>query len=998
MSTAEAPPWRSLPNQTFDCDQQCYPYQPTVSFSDGDGIKHAVSTNPEHETQSLLISNNATLCENNTSSFFNPAGTAATNTPVCCYFSVHHPSSSIQYIPVNNFNNDSRVVGNMPAISNQYSGYNTHAILSQPLANLICRNQNLLSHNMYSNPASVNNPFSGQSAVISQPNVPLMSQWTHAAAQCIAGVTSDGNTNPSVGVFSSVTPISQQQFPHVSSGGTVYYGFPNHDASAENTYIYQQQPLAADPSNTLPSLQRAPQPQAVTLNDLFQALSVSKKDPLPEWKLAQYDGNPLQWHEWFGQFCSTVDAASLSDDVKLTYLKTLVTGKAKSAIAEFAYSGRMYKDALKTLERKFGQPQNVITARLDKLSSFPQLRMHNSENIISFSMTISSLVAVFRSLDYEEDLKSVSLLNQALSKIPPNMRKSWSLFVVKRNWSRPNLIDFNNWLKDKAEAHEQMKNMPGKPKVEEPSKTKAVTRVFASTSTVEKNFEYPSCILCKGKHALWKCSVFKEKTPTQRAKFSAENKLCFSCLQGNHSFRQCPRAKKCTKPGCTSTHSVLLHEAERVFPSRNPDKNDSHTRPNAGQPRSNAEPDKASINADRKSFSKNIPNASSNHADINPVPLDVSCAISNDQSSIITSKGLLPIIKLQVSTDFQSADCLTLCDSASSHSWISAKLVKCLNLSGRDLDLTVNGINTTTVVKTKQVQMKVSSNFDGFEYIFDLTAFVKDELKVGTDTVNIPALQSKYPYLAPIKPIVYSYADVDLIIGQDSFHAIRPEEYFKSEADPNTSPVAVRLPIGWVLSGPMPTSTGFLSTCFKCNTDDTELACQIKRWYEIESYGAYKQVDSRSAEDKRAAKILDSSTVHDGSRYAVGMLWAEKSIMLPDNYYSSLVQLKSLEKRLAKDPHLRDQYSKTIEDDLSKGYVIEVPPHKFSNRSIREWYLPHHPVVNPNKPGKVRRVLNGASKFHDTSLNKSLLVRTRPTAKPCVRSPPFSSTSFCRIG
>ena len=90
--------------------------------------------------------------------------------------------------------------------------------------------------------------------------------------------------------------------------------------------------------------------------------------------------------------------------------------------------------------------------------------------------------------------------------------------------------------------------------------------------------------------------------------------------------------------------------------------------PNAGQTRTNAEPDKANTNADRKSFSKNIPNASSNHADTIPVPLDVSCAISNDQSSIITSKGLLFIIKLQVSTYFQSADYLTLCDSASSPS------------------------------------------------------------------------------------------------------------------------------------------------------------------------------------------------------------------------------------------------------------------------------------------------------------------------------------------
>ena len=120
MSTAGASPRPSSPEQTLDCDQQCYPYQLTLSFSDGNGIKHAVSTNPEHEPQSLPISNNAPLCENHTSSFFNPDVTAATNTPVCCYFSLPHPSSSIEHIPVNNFNNDSRVVGNLPA--NQFSG------------------------------------------------------------------------------------------------------------------------------------------------------------------------------------------------------------------------------------------------------------------------------------------------------------------------------------------------------------------------------------------------------------------------------------------------------------------------------------------------------------------------------------------------------------------------------------------------------------------------------------------------------------------------------------------------------------------------------------------------------------------------------------------------------------------------------------------------------------------------------------------------------------
>ena len=142
----------------------------------------------------------------------------------------------------------------------------------------------------------------------------------------------------------------------------------------------------------------------------------------------------------------------------------------------------------------------------------------------------------------------------------------------------------------------------------------------------------------------------------------------------------------------------------------------------------------------------------------------------------------------------------------------------------------------------------------------------------------------------------------------------------------------------------------------------------------MESYGAMKQVDSRSAADARAENILVETTYHDWTRYQVGMLWADDESSLPNNYFLALVQLESLERRLGKDVDLRKRYSKNIQVDISKGYIVRVDKTDcFEVCNPHEWYLPHHMVIHPNKPGKVRRVLNSAAKFQSSSLNNAFL-------------------------
>ena len=90
--------------------------------------------------------------------------------------------------------------------------------------------------------------------------------------------------------------------------------------------------------------------------------------------------------------------------------------------------------------------------------------MHNSEDFIGCFSAISGLAAVSKSLSFNDDLKRANLLNQAVSKFPPHLKEAWSMHIVRHNWQRLKLSDFNNWLKENAEGHERIHVLNSKSK------------------------------------------------------------------------------------------------------------------------------------------------------------------------------------------------------------------------------------------------------------------------------------------------------------------------------------------------------------------------------------------------------------------------------------------------------------------------------------------------------------------------------------------------------
>ena len=190
-------------------------------------------------------------------------------------------------------------------------------------------------------------------------------------------------------------------------------------------------------------------------------------------------------------------------------------------------------------------------------------------------------------------------------------------------------------------------------------------------------------------------------------------------------------------------------------------------------------------------------------------------------SSVTDVTGLLQVTEMQlVNSSSLDTKALVLCDTACSISCMAGSLAKRLVLHGKALKLTVKGINTEEVNDTKLVEVSVKPGKHQKFEPFTINRFVKESLNVGSGINNVQALQETYQYLAVLDPVTYSNKDIVMLLGQDVCHVNRPLKYFSVDA--------LRLPTGWVLSGPLPSSSCSASTCFKVNIEhDNELASQV---------------------------------------------------------------------------------------------------------------------------------------------------------------------------
>ena len=91
---------------------------------------------------------------------------------------------------------------------------------------------------------------------------------------------------------------------------------------------------------------------------------------LPKLEIKPFDGQPKNWHEFWGSFNCTIHQSDISNVQKMTYLKNLVIGSAAATIAGFKLSNENYTQAVTLLHERYDNKQLQVSSHTTTANNY----------------------------------------------------------------------------------------------------------------------------------------------------------------------------------------------------------------------------------------------------------------------------------------------------------------------------------------------------------------------------------------------------------------------------------------------------------------------------------------------------------------------------------------------------------------------------------------------------------------------------------------------------
>ena len=418
------------------------------------------------------------------------------------------------------------------------------------------------------------------------------------------------------------------------------------------------------------------------------------------------------------------------------YLSQYTRGMAKGLVCSCLYihdARDELQRAKMLLKENFGQPYQITSAFISKLTEGPSLVTNNSSELSAFAIDLETYVITLKGINCVNEINTQHVLRQIINRLPVPIQHKWRavadniMHEVKKNISIENIIYFVR--KQARELSNPVFGVSVKKRVNN-------QKLFFASAVKPNTDSTISCLMCLASHYLNHCKRFRNLFYQDRYKFVIQKKLCFACLQPGHRADRCSRTDCCRKENCNKKHTTLFH------PPPPPPTSDKKT-----------------------AFSESA-----------------ECAFVGFSENK-TNDVMLPIVlvKVRASSGGNFVKTYALLDPGSTTRFCSIDLINKLNVTGRYVQLTTTTISNRNVATNAQlIQNLEVCDFNENEYVVLSQCFSLKSLPILKNKIPTKLDASNWDYLNHISMPKLN-ANVGLLIGCNYPQVLQPLEVIPSQ-------------------------------------------------------------------------------------------------------------------------------------------------------------------------------------------------------------------------
>lgn len=675
------------------------------------------------------------------------------------------------------------------------------------------------------------------------------------------------------------------------------------------------------------------------------------KAKLPKLVLPKFRGDVTQWQNFWDSFNSSIHTnLQLSQIDKFNHLHSLLEGQAARSIQGLPRTEANYNAAIDTLHKRFGKPQNIISKHMDEMLKITGCINDNASQLRAVYDRISINIRGLESLGVSSNQYGSLLIPVIMSKMPPEIRVQIARSTAREVWDMSELLDV---IRQEVEARELSDGV--KANVNLDKQRESLIKRPSSSTLLTQDDTQPSkkgpmkCVYCTGLHYSASCENVID--PTARFEILKKDRRCYVCLKTDHQSGSCN--KSCRR--CRGNHHQSI--CRQLAP-----------KPSELAVSSNQNPHEARnstlVSLDNPQSPETTTTASS--ATKGTVLLQTASAIARNEDGSKTTR-----VKI-------------LFDSGSQRSYVTDSLKSRLGLKSKEIEtLYLNTFGEKNFRKQKcDVVTLLLDDLDNEPSKISALSF-PTICSALSSRVNI----SHYPHLHGLHLADCSNPQdsIDVLIGSDHYWDFVTTEIVRGEF----GPTAINSKFGWLLSGPTECVTSSETTVTNLIISGTSdslfdqaqdpLIGTLKKFWETESIGIKGESEIISSSDS-----FNENVRFNGQRYEVQLPWKENYPTVPSDYELCVNRLRSLQRKLLKEPELMKEYNQIIEEQVNNGIVEGIPTEETMEKMGENvHYLPHHAVVRRDRETtKLRIVYDGSATSPERAHSLNDCLQTGPNFTP----------------